>query len=528
MTRPNRNDQQAQQLLTWTPQPLDFYKEKESLLPITLLSGHRTDTTTQQGKSILMQRFTFYTPAETVEILRKTTNALPRDEIIVRFFNADGVELERSDFNPPDYLVAVNNVNVPVPRPSPFSPEKALSMPVDISKYIRRGLNEHTIEVRWSETTTRFAIGMYHVTHWSYKDLLARIRPNERSIRTKEQTKHLIAKVLSADKDSDMRIDTIRVSLLCPLTLKRMQCPAKGRQCGHLQCFDLESFLQMNECRPKFNCPVCPKRISLMNLVVDEFFLNLIKSTKEARPRIKEVELREDASYELIPDDNDVDDMEDEAPVVIDEIVLSDDEQPVQPVVDECFQNLIKSTKEARPRIREVELREDASYELVPDDNDADDMEDEAPVVIDEIVLSDDEQPAQPAVDECFQNLIKSTKEARPRIGEVELREDASYELIPDDNDADDMVDEAPAVIDEIVLSDDEQPAVPQDRWLCGRKETQKRQGAAASRVSRDRSPLTRKSYWRTRMSKYTNGSRTLADAMTDAAEQQVDFALNV
>ena len=49
----------------------------------------------------------------------------------------------------------------------------------------------------------------------------------------------------------------VRVVLKCPITRQRLRLPARGCECRHIQCFDLESFLQMNCDRPSWRCPVC-------------------------------------------------------------------------------------------------------------------------------------------------------------------------------------------------------------------------------------------------------------------------------
>uniref|UniRef100_A0A8C3DN70 Zinc finger MIZ-type containing 2 n=1 Tax=Corvus moneduloides TaxID=1196302 RepID=A0A8C3DN70_CORMO len=49
----------------------------------------------------------------------------------------------------------------------------------------------------------------------------------------------------------------IKVSLKCPITFRRIQLPARGHDCRHIQCFDLESYLQLNCERGTWRCPVC-------------------------------------------------------------------------------------------------------------------------------------------------------------------------------------------------------------------------------------------------------------------------------
>jgi len=48
-----------------------------------------------------------------------------------------------------------------------------------------------------------------------------------------------------------------QVPLKCPITFKRITLPARGHECKHIQCFDLESYLQLNCERGSWRCPVC-------------------------------------------------------------------------------------------------------------------------------------------------------------------------------------------------------------------------------------------------------------------------------
>ncbi|RVE68751.1 hypothetical protein OJAV_G00094760 [Oryzias javanicus] len=68
----------------------------------------------------------------------------------------------------------------------------------------------------------------------------------------------------------------IRVSLKCPITFRRIQLPARGPDCRHVQCFDLESYLQLNCERGTWRCPVCNKTALLEGLEVDQYMLGIL------------------------------------------------------------------------------------------------------------------------------------------------------------------------------------------------------------------------------------------------------------
>jgi len=71
-------------------------------------------------------------------------------------------------------------------------------------------------------------------------------------------------------EDEDIATTIVRVSLLCPLAKFRMQYPAKGRNCTHLQCFDGSAYISLNEKKPMWNCPVCNKCLYYDDLLLDE------------------------------------------------------------------------------------------------------------------------------------------------------------------------------------------------------------------------------------------------------------------
>ncbi|XP_058152658.1 zinc finger MIZ domain-containing protein 2 isoform X2 [Dasypus novemcinctus] len=68
----------------------------------------------------------------------------------------------------------------------------------------------------------------------------------------------------------------IKVSLKCPITFRRIQLPARGHDCRHVQCFDLESYLQLNCERGTWRCPVCNKTALLEGLEVDQYMLGIL------------------------------------------------------------------------------------------------------------------------------------------------------------------------------------------------------------------------------------------------------------
>ena len=71
-----------------------------------------------------------------------------------------------------------------------------------------------------------------------------------------------------------------QVSMACPLGMARMTYPARSSTCDHLQCFDGDTYLRMNEKKPKWLCPVCNKPAYFEHLFLDGFYIQLLQSQK--------------------------------------------------------------------------------------------------------------------------------------------------------------------------------------------------------------------------------------------------------
>lgn len=79
------------------------------------------------------------------------------------------------------------------------------------------------------------------------------------------------------DRDS-VEQTALKVSLKCPITFKKITLPARGHECKHIQCFDLESYLQLNCERGSWRCPVCNKPAQLEGLEVDQYMWGILNT----------------------------------------------------------------------------------------------------------------------------------------------------------------------------------------------------------------------------------------------------------
>uniref|UniRef100_A0A8B9H4L5 Protein inhibitor of activated STAT, 4b n=1 Tax=Astyanax mexicanus TaxID=7994 RepID=A0A8B9H4L5_ASTMX len=79
----------------------------------------------------------------------------------------------------------------------------------------------------------------------------------------------LFCEKLCCDAENEIATTGLQVSLICPLAKTRMSAPCRAQPCAHLQCFDAAFYLQMNERKPRWTCPVCHKPALFETLQID-------------------------------------------------------------------------------------------------------------------------------------------------------------------------------------------------------------------------------------------------------------------
>lgn len=90
--------------------------------------------------------------------------------------------------------------------------------------------------------------------------------------------------------------------LLCPLGKMRMTVPCRAHTCTHIQCYDAMLYLQMNEKKPAWQCPVCDRPALFQDLFVDGLWLEILE---QAPSKCEQVEFLEDGSWKPLGDGTD-------------------------------------------------------------------------------------------------------------------------------------------------------------------------------------------------------------------------------
>lgn len=198
-------------------------------------------------------------------------------QIILRLVQV-GLQENVTERLPYNITVSVNDrqcklSTLNIPTKAGITPWRC-NVPIDITQQTDlRNCLQNTLKITWAEEPHQYIAGVFVAQKLTWNELLVELQ--KRPLRASEKTKDLIKK--SMESDVDMGIDSMFATVKDPLSKTRMELPARGIDCIHLQCFDAKQFLQMNEQKQTWSCPLCKKKVKFENIEVDEFFLDILR-----------------------------------------------------------------------------------------------------------------------------------------------------------------------------------------------------------------------------------------------------------
>uniref|UniRef100_A0A3P9D3J5 Protein inhibitor of activated STAT, 2 n=1 Tax=Maylandia zebra TaxID=106582 RepID=A0A3P9D3J5_9CICH len=185
----------------------------------------------------------------------------------------------QEDNYPNSLCIKVNGKLFPLPgyAPPPKNgvEQKRPGRPLNITSLVRlSSAVPNQISVTWT-----YSMSVYLVRQLTSPLLLQRLRM--KGIRNPDHSRALIKEKLTADPDSEIATTSLRVSLMCPLGKMR------------LMCFDAALYLQMNEKKPTWICPVCDKKAAYESLIIDGLFLEILNDCSD----VDEIKFQEDGTW---------------------------------------------------------------------------------------------------------------------------------------------------------------------------------------------------------------------------------------
>jgi hypothetical protein len=103
-------------------------------------------------------------------------------------------------------------------------------------------------------------------------------------------------KLQSNDSEFQIETNNLKVSLLCPLSKIKMKLPGRSSLCKHIQCFDLETYIELNQNSYKWKCPICNLFSRFESLIIDNLFMEILSKCTD----VDEIEFTSDAQWSKI------------------------------------------------------------------------------------------------------------------------------------------------------------------------------------------------------------------------------------
>ncbi|XP_036953592.1 E3 SUMO-protein ligase PIAS2 isoform X1 [Acanthopagrus latus] len=276
--------------------PLPFYDVLDVLIKPSSLGGSTAQRYHQE------KYFIFALTPQQVREVCISRDFLPggrRDymvQIQLRFCLSE-TSCPQEDNYPNSLCIKVNGKLFPlpgyVPPPKNGVEQKRPGRPLNITSLVRlSSAVPNQISVTWApEIGKTYSMSVYLVRQLTSPLLLQRLRM--KGIRNPDHSRALIKEKLTADPDSEIATTSLRVSLMCPLGKMRLSVPCRAVTCSHLQCFDAALYLQMNEKKPTWICPVCDKKAAYESLIIDGLFLEILNDCSD----VDEIKFQEDGTW---------------------------------------------------------------------------------------------------------------------------------------------------------------------------------------------------------------------------------------
>ncbi|XP_069818707.1 E3 SUMO-protein ligase PIAS4 [Dendropsophus ebraccatus] len=272
---------------------LPFYDVVDELLKPTELVA-------QNNEKLQDSPCVFVLSPRQVDLIKNSRDLHPGTksvQVVLRICYTD-TSCPQEDQYPPNIAVKVNHnyCSVPGYYPSnkPGVEPKRPCRPINLTNLMYLSSASNKVTVTWGNYGKSYSVGLYLVRQRTSSELLQRLKTI--GVKHPELCKTLVREKLRLDPDSEIATTGVRVSLICPLVKMRLTVPCRAETCAHLQCFDAVFYLQMNEKKPTWTCPVCDKPAQYDQLIIDGLLGKILSECKDA----DEIEFLVDGSWRPI------------------------------------------------------------------------------------------------------------------------------------------------------------------------------------------------------------------------------------
>ncbi|GAA5828078.1 hypothetical protein JCM11251_005720 [Rhodosporidiobolus azoricus] len=194
---------------------------------------------------------------------------------------------------PPSAEIKLNSAIVPA-NVKGIKKQPGTAPPVNLSgaKGVTLNMGAATtnrVEVAYVSTEKVYYLVCYLVEYTPISTIVNRVKAGK--TRSKDE---VIANIIEINADEEIEATALSVSLRDPLSFARIDTPIRSVHCGHISCFDAETWFEVNEQTPTWGCPICSRVLKVEDMIVDGYLQDILKECNED---VDEVRVEPDGTW---------------------------------------------------------------------------------------------------------------------------------------------------------------------------------------------------------------------------------------
>ncbi|OIW23491.1 hypothetical protein CONLIGDRAFT_560216, partial [Coniochaeta ligniaria NRRL 30616] len=236
---------------------------------------------------------------------------------------------------PEHITISLNGEHIPIRRRT----HNGRDQPSELTSFIRPGTNEVLIALAEPKkrTADQYAVAVEIVETRAHSAILDYVW--QHGVIKGDETLKKIKSRMAATHDDDsvsIVVKDLSIDLADPFSRVMFKIPARGAHCTHMECFDLEIWLETRPSKTlkcphssfvpctcndqpepsvadKWKCPICNQDARPYSLRIDAFLLSVRKQLeKENKLKAKSILVAADGTWQAVVEDDDDDDSDDD------------------------------------------------------------------------------------------------------------------------------------------------------------------------------------------------------------------------
>lgn len=248
--------------------------------------------------------------------IRLRTCKYPKDSVD---FETTGAAVAATDW-PENIYISLNDQHLQPRRKQHFHHD----LPIELTHTVQEGKNTVTVSLpvplKIGQTIQKYLMLVEVIEIWSAETLKKRIQSHEH-FTVDEMKVELRRRLNGADDDEIVVADEhLSLSVTDPFSLRICTTPVRSIHCKHVECFDLDNWLETRQGKPsrrqgepskvdEWKCPICGGDARPQTLSIDDFFAQVReKLLADGAERTKLIRIDKECNWSAVVEQDDSDD----------------------------------------------------------------------------------------------------------------------------------------------------------------------------------------------------------------------------